>query len=231
MCSSVDIAKALRTSLSYLEKKRKLQGEQLGLPPLKHVCSNQTHNLKYEFLSNPRSKDQVSYRFATIPELNGIASADESEQESAKDSNSIGADADSMISVSGEAEYQSYSEEYSFHQPSSSSVYSMGSLSKSTLHSLETGSTSKSSEKMETLPVEKEHDRDHPNFGLHDSMNYEDHLLEFGGHADFSCSEDRSSFEDCIDKELENMLYSNGVAPNNYVLSSGRWSVKQGNFL
>jgi hypothetical protein len=229
MCPSVDIAKAL-PSLSYLDRKRKFQAEQLGIPQSKHVCSNQTYALGYDLLSNPNPKDQVFYRIIVKPELTGRAIADELEQESAKDSNSVGADADSMISESGEAEYQWYSEEHSFDQPSTSSVNSRGILSKNPQHSSESRSATKLSNKMETSSIEKQHNHNHPNFGLRSSMNYEDHLLEFGGHADFSCSEDRTSFEDYTDKELERKLYSNGVTSNNFVLSSRRWTVNQGNF-
>lgn len=220
--NSVYVAKALQARLSYLDRKRKFQGEQLGIPPPKHVCSDQTYALTYDFSSTPNPEDQVLYGLIVKPEWTRMTGAEElEEEESAKDSNSVCAD--SMISVSGAAEYQCQSEEYLFDQPSTSSVSSRGNISKNPMHYSETTSATKSSDKIETEHI---NDLNYPDSGLHASVNDEDYLLEFGGQMDFSCSEDTTSFEDCTDKEPENMLYNNGVAPN-YVLSSGRWTINQ----
>ncbi|KAA8518919.1 hypothetical protein F0562_016307 [Nyssa sinensis] len=74
----------------------------------------------------------------------------------------------------------------------------------------------------------REHNSPHHDFELHPSLNFDEHLLEFGNQIDYSCSEHgNDSIEQCMDKELEGFLYSNGVNSNNYVLSSGRWSANQ----
>lgn len=211
-----------------MDRKRKFQGEQLGIPSPKHVRSDQTYDLRYDFSSIPNPEDQALYGLILKPEWTRMTGSEELEQESAKDSNIVGTD--SMITLSGlAAEYQFHSEEYSFDQPNTSSVNSRGNISKNPMYYSETTSAIKSSDKIETESIKEEHDLNNADSGLHSSMNDEDYLLEFGSHIDFNCLEDTTSFEDCTDKELEKMLYSNGVTPN-YVLSSGRWTVNQGIF-
>lgn len=210
---SLYVAEALQARLSYLDRKRKFQGEQLGIPSPKHVCSDQTYTLKYDFSSIPNPEDQPLYGLILKPEWTRMTESEEFEEESAKDSISVCTD--SMIAVSGiAAEYQCHSKEYSFDQPSTSSV----NISKNPIYYSEATSANKLSDKIET--------ESHANKL---SMNDEDYLQEFESHMDFSCSKDRTSFEDCTDEGLEDILHSNGAAPN-YVLSSGRWTVNQGNF-
>lgn len=192
---SLYVAEALQARVSYLDRKRKFEGEELGIPSPKHVCSDQTYTLKYDFSSIPSPEDQPLYGLILKPEWTRMTES----EESAKDSISSVC-TDSMNTVSGiAAEYQCHSEE----QHSTSSV----NISKNPIYYSETTSANKL------------------------CMNDEDYLQEFESHMDFSCSKDeRTSFEDCTDEEeLEDILHSNGAAPN-YVLSSGRWTVNQGNF-
>nr|XP_027066550.1 uncharacterized protein LOC113692352 [Coffea arabica] len=84
-----------------------------------------------------------------------------------------------------------------------------------------------SSHILESPSAGKKHDFLYHDIGLKSSLNYEEHLLEFGSHSNCSCLECRASFEGYTDKELEEMLYSNGATPNNYVLSSERWTLNQ----
>lgn len=59
--------------------------------------------------------------------------------------------------------------------------------------------------------------------------NVEEQLLALG-----SCTEQeflehaKDSSEHSIDKEFEDFLYTSGVNPNMYVISSGRWNMNQG---
>ena len=63
-------------------------------------------------------------------------------------------------------------------------------------------------------------------------LNHEEQLLEFGSHEEYLASEyGEESLDQCTDKELEDILYANGLNSNVYVLSSGRWSVNQGSFV
>ncbi|KAL0309873.1 UNVERIFIED_CONTAM: protein FAR-RED ELONGATED HYPOCOTYL 1, partial [Sesamum radiatum] len=101
--------------------------------------------------------------------------------------------------------------------------------SQSGLYSLESRSGTKSSScKLESLSICEELEYLHHDYPTLPSDYYEDHLIEFGSHADCSCSEyQNDGTEHHCDKDLRDLLYSNGVAPINYVLSSGRWSVAQ----
>jgi len=59
--------------------------------------------------------------------------------------------------------------------------------------------------------------------------NDEEHLLGIGGFSGHECSEYAKESNECpVDKEFEDFLFSSGVDPNVYVLSSGRWNVNQG---
>lgn len=64
---------------------------------------------------------------------------------------------------------------------------------------------------------------------LHALKNIEENFLELASHADHVYSEcSKESFEESVDKEIEDILYSKGENPNMYVLSSRRWNVNQG---
>ncbi|XP_022888975.1 laccase-4-like [Olea europaea var. sylvestris] len=161
-------------------------------------------------------------------EIDGLARGYEMDTESAKDSNSFTRDSDSIMSISGEAKIDLRSPKAcSLDQPSTSSV-SWDSF-KNSLYSLESRSLTKSSSsKAESSNYSMEHDCPHHNFGLNPSLNFEENLLELGSHVECSCSEyGINGIGHYTDKEFEDMLYSNGVAPSSYVLSSGRWTVNQ----
>ena len=210
-----------------MDRKRKLQAEELGTPPPKLRWPSQGFALEYIFPANAES-DVIDKG-----ELSGKSTAEESEQESGKDSNSVIADADSSISVSNEAEVgagHGYFKEYSSDKPVNSSVDWGGDCSKHASNSSESSFiTESSSGILESPSIGNKHDFPHHDIGLKSSLNYEEHLLEFGSHSNCSCLECRASFEGYTDKELEEMLYSNGATPNNYVLSSERWTLNQGN--
>ncbi|KAL3531805.1 hypothetical protein ACH5RR_005326 [Cinchona calisaya] len=222
--NSVPIEKVLQTSIAYMDRKRKLQAEELGTPPSKHKWSSQSLSQKGVLSFNAESDGEGVYRGVDTGDLGEMSRADDdSEQESVEDSNSFAADADSTISVCNEAEVgadEGYLKECSSHQHFTSSVDWRGNCSKHALNSSKSSSVTKSSSTvLESPSIGREHE-----FSHHD---YEDHLLEFGSRVDCSCSECRTSFEECTDKEIEEMLYCNGVTPNNYVLSSGRWTPNQ----
>ncbi|CAI9762013.1 unnamed protein product [Fraxinus pennsylvanica] len=207
--SPVEINRMKQTSFVDLSKKRKLHAEQLNMPLPKHICSNRILECK----SDPRAKEV--YPCLTMGEINGLARGYETDTESAKDSNS-----EEKIELGSPKACSS-------DQPSTSSV-SWDSF-KNSVYSLESRSLTKSSSsKAESSNFSGEHDCPHRNFGLNPSLNYEEHLLELVSHVECSCSEYRiNSIGDYTDKELEDVLYSNGVAPSSYVLSSGRWTVNQ----
>lgn len=215
-----------QTSFVDLSKKRKLQTEQLYMPLPKHTCLIRI----LECNSDPWANEV--YPCLNMGEIDGLARGYEMDTESAKDSNSFTRDSDSIMSISGEAKIDLRSPKAcSLDQPSTSSV-SWDSF-KNSLYSLESRSLTKSSSsKAESSNYSMEHECPHHNFGLNPSLNFEENLLELGSHVECSCSEyGINGIGHYTDKEFEDMLYSNGVAPRSYVLSSGRWTVNQGNWV
>ncbi|KAI3474108.1 hypothetical protein Pfo_028896 [Paulownia fortunei] len=192
------------------------------MPLPKHVCWGQ--RLEYDSLSDS-STEPKNVR------SNIFARGGESDLETAKDSYSFHGDADYIKSPHDDSKtHLSYPKTCASVEHSTSSAIWGGNSSEIGLYSLEKRSLTKaSSSKSESLSICEELDCLHHDYGLHPSDNYEDHLLEFGSYADCSCSEyQNDGIEHCTDKDLDDLLYSNGVAPSNYVLSSGRWPVNQG---
>ncbi|PIN03316.1 hypothetical protein CDL12_24156 [Handroanthus impetiginosus] len=173
--------------IGYLNKKRKLRNELLEMPLPKHICWGQ--NTDYDSSSNSSTEPKK------------LESENESDQGSAKDSNSFHSNKDSIMHIDNESNtYSGYREICPSDQPSTSSV-SWGSSSSGTLPSTNSESISDHS------------DRPDYKFG----SDYNGSFLEYRN----------DGIEQLTDKELENLLYSNGVASSQYVLSSGRWPVDQ----
>ncbi|PIN04755.1 hypothetical protein CDL12_22700 [Handroanthus impetiginosus] len=192
------------SSVAYLNKKRKFQAELLEMPCPKHVCFGQ--RLEYDASSDsstaPKKARSAMY-----------ARGCESNPESPKDSCSFHSDPDSVLSLHEDATtYHYFPETHTSVEPSASSAGFGGTSSEIGLHSLESRSITKSSSS-KSGPFE-ELDCLRQDYGLYTSDKYEE-LLEFDG------------IEHCTQEDLDNLLYANGVVPNNYILSSGRWSVNQ----
>ncbi|KAL0316339.1 UNVERIFIED_CONTAM: protein FAR-RED ELONGATED HYPOCOTYL 1 [Sesamum radiatum] len=119
----------------------------------------------------------------------------------------------------GESDTESAKDSISFHC-NEDSLMSTDYESKTETEYPETSAGSTSLTKLscsepESISITEQLDRADSQYGLGPSLNYD-------------CSEYRNEdIEQRTEKELENLLYSNGVAPGNYVLSSGRWSVNQ----
>lgn len=203
----------LITSIAYLNKKRKLQAELQEMPLPKHVCWG--HSLESDSLlaSSTEPKKVQS---------NNVVRGGESDTESARDSNSFHCNEDSIMSIDYESKTETECPETSAasYERTSSSVSWADSTSEISLYSSKSTSLTKSCcSEPESLSVTKQLDRPDSEYELDPSLNYD-------------CSEYRNEgIEHCTEKELENLLYSNGVAPGNYVLSSGRWSVNQGDLI
>lgn len=196
-------------SIAYLNKKRKLQAELQEMPLPKHVCWG--HSLESDSLlaSSTEPKKVQS---------NNVVRGGESDTESARDSNSFHCNEDSIMSIDYESKTETECPETSAasYERTSSSVSWADSTSEISLYSSKSTSLTKSCcSEPESLSVTKQLHRPDSEYELDPSLNYD-------------CSEYRNEgIEHCTEKELENLLYSNGVAPGNYVLSSGRWSVNQ----
>lgn len=203
---SKHMAVVIHASLACLNKKRKLRAEQLGMPLPKHMCADQIFVTRHSSLVNNQDN--------------------EFETESGKGSNGF---IDCVMSGEAKVDLEFLKAcPSSSNCPSASSANLGSSWSKDALYSLESRSMTKS-DSHRTERTHKECDFVDQNFGWRHSLNYEDHLLDFESHVECSCSEcGNENIETCTDKELEDMLYSNGITPDNFVLSSGRWEVGQG---
>ncbi|ESW12508.1 hypothetical protein PHAVU_008G119100 [Phaseolus vulgaris] len=143
--------------------------------------------------------------FDENPILEGIHNytGERSEPESAKDSNSFMEDCDTAVSVNKEATHETDCE--------NSYLY-----------------VNKVSYMEEEAFVDSEcipHYADTDEQALNTD---EEHLLGIGDFTGRECSEyGKESNEYPVDKEFEDFLFSSGVDPNVYVLSSGRWNVNQ----
>ncbi|XP_035544871.1 protein FAR-RED-ELONGATED HYPOCOTYL 1-LIKE-like isoform X1 [Juglans regia] len=208
---SFHLKKRLKDNIVNLNKKRKLQAEQLDLPKPKHkFCAR---SFACEPVSVFETNPGVESIFTNIKteKAEGAAMDDESEPESAKDSSSFGVESDPAMSP--------YATENLFEGPSpSSGNFDSGDL-KDTDHS-----SGFRKDNLAFLIGERS--------TLHDGsrafQNLDENLLEFSNEVDYSCSEHgNDSFEQLTDKDIEDVLYSNGINPNKYVLSSGRWTVNQ----
>lgn len=136
---------------------------------------------------------------------------------------------DSIMSTDEEIKTNPGCQDNSTPEDPLTSSFSWGatSLSDIDLYSIESRSTTKSkSTETETAAStsfsEQRLDCPYHQCGLHLSGG---HVLGLEGISDCTCSEYGSN--DIVDTELEHLLYSTGVDPRNYVLSSGRWSVNQ----
>lgn len=202
-------------------KKRKLQAEQLGLPIPKHKCWEQNFpsDVVSMFDENP---DEVHNMQTHVikGKIEGVALNDGSEPGSGKDSNSFAGDiCDSAMSVYSEAERKrAYEKTCLYDWPSSSSVNSF----KDTYNSVDGMAVVEANYSAEELKFVSE---------VHQPLQHpEEQLQDFGDEANYICSEYGDHFiEECMDKDVEDIIYANSLNPNTYVLSSGRWSVDQGN--
>ncbi|XP_022747248.1 protein FAR-RED-ELONGATED HYPOCOTYL 1-LIKE-like [Durio zibethinus] len=207
-------------NIDHLSKKRKLGAELLGLPVSKHQC------WKRSLSSKPPT-------FGGILEVEGFSPCtfkgkggavyDISETGSAKDSNSFAKDSDSAMSVHAEAKFRTEDANYLQYDRSSSFSSDWGS-------SFQVSHYSSSGTTVASRGVEKEvlsspgGEPEPADVEL--AENLEESLVEYGSHIDYIYSRyGNYNIEQYQDKEIEEILNSNGAKPNVYVLSSGRWSV------
>uniref|UniRef100_M1BNI2 S-acyltransferase n=1 Tax=Solanum tuberosum TaxID=4113 RepID=M1BNI2_SOLTU len=227
LTKSVDMSKLLPTSLVYFNKKRKFQAEQLGMPLPKHMCSYQSSAECNSSHTGTAAKESSACMI--IVENAARGQEDDSELESENGSNSFCEDADSVTSHEAKLDPGCLKACSSDH-PSTSSINLGGNWSKNALYSLESRSVTKlMPDKLEQSPTGRGWGTPHHGSGCHPSMDYEEHFLGLGNHEGCTCAECRTEgVELTTEKELENLLNAN-VNPSNYVLSSGRWTVNQGN--
>ncbi|KAH6824827.1 hypothetical protein C2S53_010902 [Perilla frutescens var. hirtella] len=201
------------TSIAYLDKKRKVQDEQLEMPFPKQVCRDQHPD---------RGPSMESGKEPMKVECDEFAKGGESEPESTN-SNSFHGNSDCFMCADDEAKTDpDCPETQTSDEPSTSSASWASTSSGTGLYSSENRSSiDPSTSEPDSLSVSEGHDCPDQQDGMHVGESGCDADLGFSvyGHA---------KIEHYTDKELEDLLYSNGVPPgSSYILSSGR-SVNQG---
>lgn len=223
---SFQFKEAPNSKLFCLNKKRKLQAKQLGLPISKHKCWD--HRLPLEtptIHENQEEKDLITHIIKENAERQAID--ERPDPESDKDSNSFVGDSDSATSMYGEAKLEmEVSKIWPPNRPSTSS-FDWGNSVKDIQCSPDNFAAPRHAGREELTFVEGEDDHCCHYDGLQVSQNPEEPILEIESPLVYSCSEyGTDNIEPCADEEVD-ILYSNEVNLNGYVLSSGRWTVNQ----
>ncbi|KAK8561777.1 hypothetical protein V6N13_149074 [Hibiscus sabdariffa] len=206
-----------------LNKKRKLEAEQLGLPVSKHQCWKQTIPSKPPLFVRIVEVDRPLNPYSSKGK--GVDVYDAFETGSDKDSNSFPGNSDSTMPLHAEAKFGTVYANYLLHDKASPTSSYSGSSSQGSRCSSD-GTT------MESRGVEKEvlsplgGGTEPADVEL--AKNTEESLVEYGSYIDYIYSGyGNYSLEQYQDKEIEEILNPSEADPNVYVLSSGRWSVNQ----
>uniref|UniRef100_A0A2P2JDX5 Uncharacterized protein LOC8258385 n=1 Tax=Rhizophora mucronata TaxID=61149 RepID=A0A2P2JDX5_RHIMU len=211
---------ALNKAVVELNKKRKLQTEQFDLPISKH--KRWDHQLLAEHLRTLDESQEVEDFFIHVRKAysEGQAFDDGSDHESGKDSNNFIGDSDSAQSVTGEAKYEAEASKIWSSDWPSTSWCNWG------FNSFRHAQCSSDDGKEESTFMGGKGQAHHSHIGLHASEEPEGPIPESGAHLDSEFKYE--NIEQNTDDQLDDILYSNEVNPNVYVLSSGRWTVNQG---
>ncbi|XP_050382898.1 uncharacterized protein LOC126799694 [Argentina anserina] len=206
-------------------KKRKLLAEQLGLPTPKHKCWDLNFSSD-EYVSMfdeiPVEVQNMETGIAKGKIVGGYVDVG-SGHGSGRGSKSFAGDyCNSAISVNREAELNPACAKSICDRPSTSSVNCNVNTFKDTESSLDSVSA------MEANYGEAELEFVNGEMHKQPIQNLNQQVQDFGGEADYICSEyGDHSIEECTDKEVEDIIYSDCLNPHAYILSSGRWSVNQ----
>ncbi|KAM2954465.1 hypothetical protein FF1_032738 [Malus domestica] len=213
LCSAINVLNSFPVmNVISPMKKRKFHEEQLGLPPPKHRCwarvfpSDESVSMFDGNLEIKNMQKQTLNR-----KIDGASLDDRSEPESGGGSNSFARDSGYATSVYGDSKVGPvYAQTCQYDRPSTSS-------GKGISHSVD-----------ELKYVNGDHQPMHPHDKIQEFQNLEEHIQEFGNRMDYIFAEyGDDCIEECMDTGCEDLIYPNGLKPNTYVLSSGRWSVNQ----
>ncbi|KAJ8754261.1 hypothetical protein K2173_002161 [Erythroxylum novogranatense] len=218
----------LNSHMTELNKKRKLQNEQLGLPISKHQCWG--HRSPVGCLEKLEESQEIEDICLQLEKENadGLAMDGDPSYESVKDSNSFMGDSESVSSVCEESKFESEASKICSSDTPSTSSFNWGSSSFKLSRCSSDNKTTVNPGTDELAYVGGKIVIHHLNHGFQMCQDLEDSSLEFGSNEGNIYPEyDKEMIESCTDKELDNILYSNTANPNIYVLSSGRWNLNQ----
>ncbi|CAI8612664.1 unnamed protein product [Vicia faba] len=172
-------------------KKRKLQGFQLDLLRPKHKCWVESVSSEDESMIDDSPILESANNDAVNSRMDAADVDDRSELESAKDSNSLMEDTDTSMSVNEDAKLEADCANTFL----CANRHRLGYSEDATFIDSKYNSSYDDSD---TQPMEK----------------YEEHLLGYSDNVK------DSNDDQLVDKEFEDFLFSNGVNPDKYVLSS-----------
>ncbi|CAN1304207.1 Protein FAR-RED ELONGATED HYPOCOTYL 1 [Linum perenne] len=193
-------------------RKRKLAGDQLGLPVAKHECWDH-HKFLTEPSPTPERSEEVDDRITRAIDENAQGKSTDnnrmiSDHESGNGSNSFLGDSDRTMSLLSESKFGS---EVSKTCPSSTSSFNWLSESSKDPQCSSDNATSSA--------------RDYDKFQAYDEED--DQMLEYEKRFGYEYTEYNDSGIPLGDEELDGDLCTSSVNPRVHLLSSGRWTVKQ----
>ncbi|XP_038904937.1 protein FAR-RED ELONGATED HYPOCOTYL 1-like [Benincasa hispida] len=219
--NSFYVISKLRTNPFDLNKKRKLQAEHLGLPSAKHKHCSEGFPSKSAFLYGGLSETEHMDAQFIKGNANVLCFEEGSRLESVKDSNSLSEESDSATSVFHGGKFEPNQAITCTYDSSTTQSMSFGGASSESTHFSVESSTA-----MESSSTEQEAAFASGENRIESIHKLQEHLLELDSHEDYDCAEyGNDDFKQCTDQELEELLYSNGLNPDTYILSSGRWTV------
>ncbi|KAI3677514.1 hypothetical protein L6452_36778 [Arctium lappa] len=200
--------------------KRKFQHEMLDLHVSKHACLEKSSTPEVCFQSNIQSdiEDLRNSRKERSTD-NSRSIYDQIEQGSEKDSNSCSEDADSVMcaSVDFKNDLLHYLKISPPDQNSSASVNRGTRLFDSSVDYLDSLEM-KACDEISMNPA----------YNLYESPSFEDEQMDCGNIDESDSSEYKNGGTKPLEDEApEDLFGSNGVIPDNFILSSGRWNVNQ----
>ncbi|KAG6596403.1 Protein FAR-RED ELONGATED HYPOCOTYL 1, partial [Cucurbita argyrosperma subsp. argyrosperma] len=187
-----------------ISKKRKLPAEHLGLPSPKHKHSNEASPSKSVFLHDGLPETELMTVQFSKGNPNVMCIDEGLTPESVKDSNSFSDESDSATSVFCGAKLELNQALSCTHDSSESTHFCVG-----------------SSTAMESSSTEQEVAFARGENQMEAIHKIQEHMLELDSHEEHV----NDDLEQCTEQELEDLFRSNGLNPNTYVLSSGRWTV------
>ncbi|KAJ1389981.1 hypothetical protein SESBI_37800 [Sesbania bispinosa] len=219
-----------KTDFIEWNKKRKPQSDPLDSLRPKHKCWIGNSSSEHDLMLDENPVLESMHIFVVKGRTDAALIEDNSEAESARDSNSFAEDSNTAMSINEEGKHEVDSAKtYLYGRPSTSFVDWDGYNVRDNQYPVDVAAIEKVCSSEEETFVEKEYNPSSHYTDLHTLKNLEEHFLGLGNYTDHLYSEyaKDSIEEESVDTEFEDILYSKGENPKTYVLSSGRWNVNQ----
>lgn len=217
--TSVDVDNVLHASIIFINKKRKLQVEQLDLPLPKHNCCKKGFTSELGSPSTEIPKESVCAVLITGT-VNGEEKDSESELESGNGSNSFAEDDDSIMSESDGTKSEMVYLKMLSVNCTSTPVNQTGEFDKSVMFSLDSRVTKSSADKGKSPCT----DYDHSHHEIESLASLHDkHFSEYEEYDEYGCLD----YEDDSIQQYKQLklLYTSSAKAENLFLSSEGWDV------